>query len=167
MDTATLVAVALAGGQLTCQAPDDWREVAPRVNLIEKEFSIEAPEGSEAAAARLTIATAGGSVDANVARWIGQFRGNEGGADRSSANVTREEVDGMPTTLLDLSGTYLESSRGPFGPKTPRKDYRMVAAIVENTGTGTYFFKLVGPEATVAEAADAFRAMVRSLEKAD
>lgn len=165
MDPLALVLITLAGGKLTCEAPETWKEVAPRVSFIEKEFAIAAPEGSEATPARLTISTAGGSVDANVARWIGQFQGTEGGADRSAAQIEKETVAGMATTFIDLGGVYMESARGPFGPKVPRRDYRLVAAIVETAGAGNYFFKLIGPREAVDPAADAFRAMIRSLKK--
>ena len=106
---------------------------------------------------------AGGSVDANVARWIGQFQGTDGGADRSGAEIEKADVAGMPTTMIDLSGVYLEGR--PFGPKTPRDGYRMLGAILETGGRNAYFFKLVGPAETVGPVADAFREAVESVRR--
>lgn len=157
--------VAVAEGALEFDAPAEWPSVTPGSRIVEHELSAPAPEGSDAAAARLTVMAAGGSVDANVARWIGQFAGTEGGADRSSAKTEEFEAGGMRVTLVDLAGTYLESAGGPFGPKTPRPGYRMLGGIIETGTAGNYFFKLVGPEETVAAAAEPFRALLGGVRK--
>ena len=102
---------------------------------------------------------AGGSVQANVSRWVGQFQG------AVEEETEETEVDGMKTTLVDLSGTFLQSAGGPFAPKTPREDYRMLGAIVETGGLGNYFFKLVGPAESVDPAADGFKEMIESIKK--
>ncbi|MEO0529210.1 MAG: hypothetical protein AAF266_01400 [Planctomycetota bacterium] len=164
-EEATQQTIAIAGGALEFEAPSEWPEVTPGSRILEKELSVQPPEGTEAAPARLTLMSAGGSVQANLARWVGQFKGTEGGADRSAAETEELKPDGMPATLIDLSGTYMESAGGPFGPKTPRPNYRMVAAIVETGGSGNYFFKLVGPEQTVGPAAEEFKAMIGSIRK--
>lgn len=157
--------VTIADGAIEFDAPTEWPDTPPRNRILEKELAVSPPEGVEATPARLTLMAAGGSVQANLARWVGQFKGTEGGADRSAAKTEELKPDGMSTTLIDLSGTYMESAGGPFGPKTPRPDYRMVAAIVETGGSGNYFFKLVGPKATVDPAAEAFRKMIASIRK--
>ncbi len=70
----------------------------------------------------------------------------------------------MPVTVVELGGTYMESMRGPFGPKTPRNEYRLVGAIIETGKVGNYFFKLIGPNEVVSPAADEFRSMIKSLK---
>lgn len=160
-ESAPTRAIEVAGGSLTFDAPESWELVTPKSRILEKELAITPPEGVEARPARLTMMAAGGSPQANLARWIGQFQG----AGPEAAGTERVTVDSLPTTLLDISGTYLESAGGPFGPKTPRDDYRMLAAIVETGDSVSYFFKLIGPAATVDPAADAFRAMIDSLRK--
>ncbi len=151
----------LAGGTLAADAPKAWTAVPPKSRILEKELAVTAPAGSEAAAARLTIMAAGGSVKANLDRWVGQFKETEG----DGAKQEKLEAGGMPATLLDVSGTYLESSGGPFGPKTPRPGYRMLGAIVETGDSGNYFFKLVGPQETLEPQAKAFKKMVESVRK--
>lgn len=158
--------IELARGKLIAVAPAEWKVAPPQSRMLEKELSIAAPEGVEAKAGRLTVMAAGGSVSANVSRWIGQFKGTEGGADRSGAKIEKSEVNGMKTTLVDLSGTYMEGMGGrPFGPKTPREGYRMLGAIVETGDVGNYFFKLIGPKGSVDPAAEGFKKMIASLEK--
>ncbi|MEN0109530.1 MAG: hypothetical protein AAF805_02290 [Planctomycetota bacterium] len=157
----------VAGGTLTLTAPASFREQPPRMAMIEREFSVASPAGTDSAAARMTMMRAGGSTDANLARWIGQFQGTEGGADRSESTITKRMIDSMPVTTLDHSGVYLDRPRGPFGPVTPTPGYRMLAAIVETGGDGSFFVKLVGPEPTVAAAADDFTAMIESIRRTD
>lgn len=151
-------AIELAGGKLAFDAPKEWQTVPPKSRILEKELHVLPAPGSEATYGRLTIMAAGGSVRANLDRWVGQFQTTDG-----EAKPEKMEVNGMPAHLLDVSGTYLESAGGPFGPKTPRPGYRMLGAIVETGDSGNYFFKLVGPNETLDPQADAFRAMVESL----
>lgn len=152
--------VEIAGGALAFDAPEEWESVKPKSRILEKEFSVPAPSDSEAEPARLTLMAAGGSVQANLARWVGQFQATE-----RDPKTERLTVDGMPATVIDLSGTFLQSAGGPFGPKTPRPGYRMLGAIVETGAAGNYFFKLVGPAETVDPAAEGFRGMIESLRK--
>ena len=134
--------IEVAGG-MSLDVPSEWKSVKPGSMILEHELSIAAPEGVEAAPARLTMMAAGGSVDANLARWIGQFQGTEGGADRDAAEIDKTEVAGLKATVLDHSGVFLEGR--PFGPKTPREGYRLLGAIVETSPRSSYFLKLVGP----------------------
>jgi hypothetical protein len=157
--------VTLADGALVFTAPAEWKSIEPANRIIEHELAVPAKDGEAEGAARLTIMAAGGSVEANIARWVGQFKGTEGGADRSAAKTEKLDIGGMPATLVDLSGTYVDSPRGPFGPKVERPDYRLVGAIVETKGEGVYFFKLIGPEKTVEEGAEKVREVVGTLRK--
>jgi len=101
----------------------------------------------------------GGDVEANMARWIGQFEPS-GNPDRSSRTV-----DDMKVHLIDLSGVYLTSS-GPMmgGPKERKEGYRLLGAIVEGT-EGSVFFKLTGPSALVETAGNEFDMLVGSFSR--
>lgn len=165
------VPLSLAEGDLRVAAPASWKQIKPRNRIIEAELAIPANrkdgDGEEdakqpAADARLTIMAAGGSVDANLARWAGQFR-PEGEAEEPK--IERDKLGEMKLTWFDASGTFLDSPRGPFGPKVEMPGHRMMAAILETGGLGNYFFKLVGPTELIEENAEAFRAMVASAEK--
>jgi hypothetical protein len=157
--------VTLADGALVFTAPAEWKSVEPANRIIEHELAVPAADGKAEGAARLTIMAAGGSVEANIARWVGLFKGTEGGADRSAAKTEKLDIAGMPATLVDLSGTYVDSPRGPFGQKVERPDYRLVGAIVETKREGVYFFKLIGPEKTVEAGAEKFREVIATLRK--
>jgi hypothetical protein len=105
----------------------------------------------------------GGPADANVKRWIDQFRKADGSSAESVATVKKETVAGLPATSLDVKGTYLGG--GPqMGSGAPKPGYRLLGAIVEGPG-GNLYFKLTGPEKTVAEAAAPFRKLLEGIRK--
>jgi hypothetical protein len=105
----------------------------------------------------------GGPADANVKRWIDQFRKADGGSAENVATVKKETLAGLPATSLDVKGTYLGG--GPqMGSGAPKAGYRLLGAIVEGPG-GNLYFKLTGPEKTVAEAAKPFRKLLEGITK--
>ena len=104
----------------------------------------------------------GGSVQENLDRWYGQFTQPDGKPSRDAAVITMKTVNDLRITAVDLAGTYQGMAMG--GAKEAAKPgYRMLAAIVEGKG-GPWFWKAVGPEATIAGAKSGFDAMLASLE---
>jgi len=160
--TTDTVKVTLAGGQLVMQAPAMWKQVEPAISMIEAEFAIE-PEDGDEQAGRLTIMTAGGSVEANIDRWIGQFVASDGGNPADSAKIEEKDIGGAKVHLVDISGTYRDQ-RGPQAPATDRAGYRLLGAIIESPSAGTYFVKFYGPEKTVGANAERFQQFIASLE---
>ncbi|MBW3597616.1 MAG: hypothetical protein KY475_10110 [Planctomycetes bacterium] len=154
--------IALADGKLTLVPPAAWERKEPSVRIIEHEFAIPAAEGDDNPG-RLTIMGAGGSVEANIDRWIGQFEQPDGASSKDRTKVDKLTVDGQTVHLVDITGTY-KDQRGPFAPAVMREDYRMLAAIIATEQSGRYFVKLYGPKKTIAANEKAFRAMVESLD---
>jgi hypothetical protein len=69
----------------------------------------------------------------------------------------------LKTTVISVKGTYLKPS-APMrmdGPKQPMADHALLAAIVE-TARGPWFFKAVGPRATIEAQRPAFDAFVKT-----
>ena len=131
--------------------------------MIETEFAIPPAKGD--APGRMTVMGAGGSIEANIERWIGQFSQPDGSATKDKASTKKLKVAGCDVTLVDIAGTFKDMPGGPFagGQAVDRPDHRMLAAIVETPGRGNYFLKFTGPAGTVAGEADAFRKMVEGL----
>ena len=100
----------------------------------------------------------GGSIRQNLDRWIGQFAGEP--------KVEEEEMefDGTKVVMLIATGTYNESSGGPFsGNSTPRKNYTMLGAVVETDNAARFvFLKLAGPNASVAAMKEEFKQLLTS-----
>ncbi|MEZ5361088.1 MAG: hypothetical protein R2748_01800 [Bryobacterales bacterium] len=106
----------------------------------------------------------GGSVEANVERWIGQFQAPDGGPADKLAKRSQKTINGIPVAFLDLTGTYLFKPF-PMAPQATKKPgYRMLAAIAQGKDAPV-FFKLTAPAKTAAAAESAFQAMVASLAK--
>jgi hypothetical protein len=154
--------IALADGKLELTAPAAWERKEPSVRIIEHEFAVPAVEGDEEAG-RLTIMGAGGSVEANIQRWIGQFEQPDGAATKDRTKTEKLTIDGQTVHMVDITGTY-KDQRGPFAPAVVREDYRMLAAIIATEKSGQYFVKLYGPKKTIAANEKAFRAFVETLE---
>jgi len=100
----------------------------------------------------------GGSVQANMDRWIGQFQTKE--------PVKRDQrtVHGLKITTVDVSGAY-SGMGGPMakGTAPPKPNYRLLGAIVEGP-QGSVFFKFTGPARTIAQNQAAFEKLLASLQ---
>ncbi len=104
----------------------------------------------------------GGSVEANIDRWIGQFQQAGGKSSKDVAKVEKRTVHGLKVTSVDVSGTYTGMG-GPNAPQgSPKPDYRLLGAVVEGP-QGSVFFKFAGPAKTVAQNQGAFEKMLSTL----
>lgn len=148
-------------GKLATEAPKDWKQEQPRVRIIAYEFSVPA-EGDDEKDGRFTVMAAGGSLDANIDRWVGQFTQPDGGSTKDRTKTEQIKVGGNDVHVVDISGTYKDQA-GPFAPAVSRANYRMLAAIVV-TPEANFFLKFYGPQKTVAKNEKAFMSMVKGLK---
>ena len=141
-------------------APDDWVAKKPRMTMITYEYAVPAvaPDKEEG---RVTVMTAGGSIAANVQRWIGQFSQPDGSSTEKKAKIEKKSLAKRTVTLVDVSGTY-HDSRGPMTPTVERPGYRMLAAVIPTSDTN-YFVKFYGPAKTVEQHAADFHRMIDGL----
>lgn len=153
----------IAGGALSLEAPEGFERVRPKSMMVETEFAI--PSEGDAPAGRMTVMGAGGSVEANIDRWAGQFTQPDGGDTKEKVSTKKLEIAGNKVTIVDISGTFLDQPGGPFagGPTVKRPDYRMLAGIVVTPEAGNYFLKFYGPAATVEKHAAGFQKMLEGM----
>lgn len=154
----------IASGGYKLVAPEGWQRVQPKSNMVETEFSIP-PVGEGQPAGRMTVMGAGGSVQANIDRWYGQFSQPDGSSTKEKATTKTMKVSGCTVTLVDIPGTYKDMPMGPFAPgkAVERPAYRMLAAIVETPSAGNHFLKFYGPAECLSKHADGFRGMIEGL----
>lgn len=155
--------------KLKLTAPKEWEKAKPKTRIVEHEFAVKSAKG-DTEPGRMTVMGAGGSVDANIERWVGQFNQPDGSKTKEKTKTEKKTIGGHEVHLVDISGTYKDSPGGPFagGKTVERPDYRMLAAIVVTPKSGNYFLKFYGPAKTVAENEKAFKTMIESLtDKAD
>ena len=140
-----------APGTLKFTAPQGWQSREPSSTMRVAEFVLPARDGT-AANAELVIyyfGGSGGSVDANIERWLGQMQQPDARATADVAVRDTRTINGLKVSLLDVTGTYVAEVRPGATEKHNSPGYRMRTAVVE-TARGPYYVKLVGPAATVA-----------------
>ena len=148
--------ITLGDGALEMTVPEGWKAVRPRVGIIEHEMSIPAKEGDDSPG-RLTIMGAGGSIEANIDRWRGQFSKLE------SDEVKKEKIAGQEVHFIEFSGDFRDQA-GPFAPAVEKKGYTVLAAIIVTEKRGNYFLKFYGPKGTIEENKKKFEKMVQDMK---
>ncbi len=160
------LARAESAGGVSWTAPAGWKAQRQRP-MRAATYTVPAVEGdSEDGECGVYYFGAGGAggIEANVKRWIGQFRAPDGGPADQLARRAGEKINGIAVTTLDVTGTYLVKPF-PRAPRAiPKPGYRMLAAIV-GAPEGTIFFKLTAPEKTASATESDFRRMLQSLRK--
>ena len=148
------------------QAPKQWIAERPASGMRRAQYRLPPPDdkGQPAELVVYFFPGTGGDVQSNIDRWYGQFRQPDGSATRARAKLRRLTVNGLKTTVLSVNGTYLRPSSPTRmdGPKQPMPDHALLAAIVETAG-GPWFFKAVGPRATIEAQRAAFNAFVQTV----
>ncbi|HSQ68057.1 MAG TPA: hypothetical protein VLM85_32830 [Polyangiaceae bacterium] len=134
---------------LAWKAPADWSP-APNPNAM-RLATYKLPHGTaDKDETELVVARAGGDVATNIARWAGQFDGSP------TPKETHKTIHDLKVTMVQIEGTY----QGGMGPSTgAHPGWAMLGAIVETKGE-SYFFKVIGPGATVHAAQKPFEAMI-------
>ncbi len=140
---------------LTLSIPGAWKQEEPKSKLRLAQFSIPATKGDkEAAELAVFNFGAGGGIEANIQRWIGQFQPKG-----RTAKITTGTAPQGKYVFVDLSGTYKKPDGPPIRQKTvDTPGTRALSVILAIENKGLYFLKLVGPQKTVGGQADIFRA---------
>ena len=134
---------------LTWKAPKEWAS-APNPNPM-RLATYKISDDTE-----LVVARAGGDVATNVARWAGQFDGSP------APKQTEKTVHDLKVTIVQLEGTY-QGGMGTAAGSHP--SWAMLGAVVETQGE-SYFFKVIGPAATVRAAKKPFETMIDGVKPA-
>ena len=146
-------------GQLQAKVPKDWEKEQPSSSMRIAQFRFPGNDGDGELAIFSGI---GGSVDANLNRWYGQFKSETENSVSESAMRSNSQIIDMDVTFSYVEGTYLKSSMGMGGTKTEMPNYALLAAIV-STPDGLYYFKGTGPKSTMDYHKVNFEIFVRSI----
>ncbi len=134
------------------KVPEKWRTIANPSTMRIATYRISGVSAADEA--EMSVARAGGSIDDNIERWVGQFE------DSPKETRTVKKVHGVKVTIVEIAGTYQTGGMG--GAPASHPGWSLLAAIVETAGS-PYFFKLTGPAATTRAARPAFDALVDSI----
>lgn len=162
--TALVLVFASAAG-ITYSAPAGWQNVPTSSNMRVAQFAIP-PSGGDTQATDVVIyyfGGSGGTVDANIERWLGQMQ--QPNQTPSSAVAKRETrtINGLKVTLVDVSGTYIAEVTPGSRERHHSPNFRLRAAVIE-TSNGPYFVKLTGPVNSVRAAERAFDQFIGSIK---
>jgi hypothetical protein len=103
----------------------------------------------------------GGSVEANLERWMGQMQQPDGKPSKDRAKTDTLTVNGLKVSMLDVTGTYTAEMAPGSESHHNNAGYRLRGAVIE-TPKGPYFVKLVGPEKTIGKWEDEFKNYINS-----
>ena len=149
-DMASMAVPTANGSDLSWTAPGDWKP-KPNGAMRKGSFTVSGAAGD----ADLSITAFPGDVGgelANVNRWRGQIQLAPLAEGDLVAVTTHLEQNGLTFVVVDF-----------VSPSTDQPA-RIVGAIVPFNGA-TWFFKLMGPDATVAAAKPAFLAFLKTVAK--
>lgn len=148
MTLPTLFAVLVLASSLGYDAPEGWQPKAASSSMRLAQWELPGDQGPAEAVIFYFGEGGGGGVEANLERWFGQFEQPDGSSTREQATVTERSVNGLELTVADMSGTYVAPVRPGARQRNDLADYRMIAAVVEG-GSGPWYLRVLGPEATV------------------
>ena len=151
-----------AGG-LSFKAPESWKSMPTRSPMRRAQLKVEPVAGEDYPAVLVVYAFPGGAgtVEANLARWQGQFKDAAGNLPK----IESKTVKGKNTevTRVETAGHYKPGAIPGMPAEPERENARMLVAIVATPRVG-YFLKMVGPDKTMNALKPAFEALIASLE---
>jgi hypothetical protein len=104
----------------------------------------------------------GGSVDANINRWVGQMQQPDGKPSGAAAKKQTRTINGLTISLVDVDGTYIAETAPGSTDRLNKPRFRLRAGVVQ-TANGPYFIKLTGPATTVTSWDRAYDQFLSSL----
>jgi len=155
-----------ASGELRFKAPDGWVTEKTTSGMRVAQYRLPKSEVDLQDASLVLYyfgSAQGGSVQANVERWINQIKQPDGSSSQDKAKTETTTINGLKVTTVDVSGTYTAEMTPGGGDRHNDEKYRLRAAVIE-TPKGNYFVKLTGPVNTVAKWEQAYNDYLKSFE---
>lgn len=153
---APAIPAAPAAGVPRYALPDGWTEEPPATSM--RLAQIAGPGDIECA---LFSFPGGGSVEANIARWIDQFEQVDGTSSRDHARTMSMNIDGSPATFVRVAGTFMSQNPPMSGPIVPMESYGLFGVVFE-VQPDPYFLKCVGPRDAIEAQAESLTQLVGS-----
>lgn len=156
-----LLAESVAGLKWT--APQGWKSEGPR-QMRAATYTVPLASGEQGTAECAVYffgMGGGGSIQANIDRWRGQFQRN---GKEAESKVDKRSIHGLTVTTIESSGEYTGMGGPNVQTPTAVHNYRLLGAIVEGPG-GNVFIKFTGPDKTVEANRKQFEALLSSFQK--
>lgn len=149
-------------GDLTFKRPAAWKWVAVGPGMRKAQLQVTDEKSKQAAEVVFFQfgGGQGGGVQANIARWLGQFQEPK---EQLKTKVEKVMIGKSSVTHVEAQGTYMSGL--PGGPKTAMPNHTLLGAIIE-AEDGNIFIKFTSPNELAKSSREDFRKMVASaLEK--
>ena len=159
--TGTPAAAATPGAnasEFTWTKPGTWTDGKSASAMRKATYVIARAEG-DTDDAELSVIVAGGTAQANIERWEGQFGG-------AKAKTGQRNPHNVAVTLVEIEGD--SAGGGPMmgGSSEKKTGWMLLGAIASINAGQHYFFKMTGPKKTIEAARKDFDALVDSLTPA-
>ena len=144
--------------------PEGWTSKAPASRMRLAEFVLPKAEG-DAEDAALVISYfggQGGTVQANLDRWLTQMSQPDGRASKDVAKASALKTNDLTLTIIDLPGTFVAEVAPGSAEHHNKPGFHLRAAVIEGKG-GPFFVRLIGPAKTVAKWDSSVQAFFKSL----
>ena len=155
-------AVALAQGAITWTAPSAW--VSEKVSsspMRHAQYRVSGPAGPAECAVFYFGRVDAADAHGNAARWASSFRTADGKV-VGDPKVTETRVGDIRVTRVEVTGNYMGSMSGSPTPEKGRPDHELLGAVAQ-APDGPWFFRIVGPRATIEASRADFDAMIASI----
>lgn len=159
----TIIVLAESAGGIRWTRPAGWTTEAARP-MRAATYTVPPAAGEEAGGECVVYYFGegqGGSVDANMERWTGQFRSPDGKP--VAPKVAKRMVKGLPVTTIDVSGEYTGMGGPMARQQTALPGYRLLGAVIEGP-RGNLFVKFTAPAKTVAANQQKFEQLLASMQ---
>jgi hypothetical protein len=162
----TLMTMAATGmpGALKFEVPAGWvsKPAASTMRIAEYTLARIAGDAEDVDVVVYYFGGQGGSVQANLDRWIGQMTQPDGRASKEIAKTsTLVSAGGLKVTVIDVPGTYVAEVTPGSTERHNKPGFHLRAAVIEST-EGPYFVKITGPAKTVAKWSDNIGSFLKS-----
>jgi hypothetical protein len=156
----------ISAGGLKFEAPKSWKTSPPPGGGMRlAQLNVDPAEG-DAYAAEMVIYVfrpAAGTVEANLKRWQGFFKDEDG----KEPTIDSKKVKGknVEITRAETHGDYQPTPFPGRPAEKKRPNARFLGAIVPGDGA-TYYLRMVGPDKTMTKLKPDFDALLSSIEVA-
>lgn len=148
-------------GALAFKASAPWEVQAPKSSMRRAQLAVQGKAGPAELIVFYFGPQGAGTPEDNIDRWIGQFT-QAGGGPVTDPKVEPKKVGDLNLIRVEVAGNYASGMGQAAQAQPGLPDQRLIAAIVHSK-QGPYYFKFLGPNATVTEYGGAFDALLDSI----
>ncbi len=153
-------------GSISWTKPAGWISETPGNKMRKAQYKLPRAEGDSEDAGMVVYHFGGsaGGIEANVERWLGQWQKDDGSAfTLEDAKISKSKSGTLKLTTVELEGHFVAAVRPGAAERHDKPDHAMLAVIVTSP-EGNYFFKLLGPKATLAKWQESFETFRGSIK---